>query len=229
MKRPLPWLSNSRRLIAVIVLGMVLTGCRRDARLADHALRDPDLGPVTAYGKTLDPTARPQEVVYVLLRAIADDYAAGDDRAAREAALDTQFAISAADWIKQRMGGDRLTEQEQREQLYRVVQHWAPTLGFYRHDFTDEYHDLVQRMHVNYPLQASAKTEECTVYVNCTHPDPESAGPRSGAVAIIRLIRVDGYWRVGWVGFDDAVRDWRRRFPQVTPEEAADAVAPPDE
>jgi hypothetical protein len=68
-------------------------------------------------------------------------------------------------------------------------------------------------MHIEYPLQPVAKTEFANVYVNLDHPDPASAGPNSGVVAVVRLVRERGYWRVYWVGFDNSMRDWRTRFP----------------
>lgn len=193
----------------------LLPGCGRDARLADHRLRDPKVGVVTAYGKTLDADAKPQEVVYVLLQAILDDYAAGNDPAKREAALDTQFAICAPDYIRQNTRVEDLSRREQLEQLYRVVHLWAPTLGFYRESFVGEYVDVVQRMHVEYPLQALSKSEIASVYINCNAPEPSAAGQDENVVALVRLVREGGFWRVGWVGFDNSVRNWRTRFPEV--------------
>jgi len=86
---------RSSLLVLGVALATIATGCGRDARLTGKQLREPDVRTITAYDVTLDHDASPKEVVYVLLRAIADDYAAGDDHEARESALDKQFAVAA--------------------------------------------------------------------------------------------------------------------------------------
>lgn len=218
MNSPNPAKSRSALLTAAVALvAIVLSGCGRDARLADHELRDPKPGPVTAYGKTLDANASPQDVVYVLLQAINDDYAAGDNREARHKALDTEFAVCAPEWIKARRGGENLTEREKRERLFEVVYNWAPTLGFYRDSFKGAFPDIAQQMHTVYAAQPVSQHEVAVVYVNLKHPHPETAGPNSGAAALVQLVREAGYWRIWWVGFDNEVRDWRKRFPEQSP------------
>lgn len=203
----------------------VVAACRQDARLAGKHVRDPQVETITAYGKTLDQKAGPRDVVYVLLQAIVDDYAAGNSREKRDKALDVEFGVCAPEYLRQRMNSDRLNEQEENDLLYRIVDHWAPILGLYRASFAGEFPDVAQRMHVEYPLQPTAKTEICRVYVNLDHPHPEQAGPNSGVVAVISLVREQGYWRVWSVGFDPSMRNWHKRFPD---EPAAKArPAPP--
>lgn len=218
--------SAALALVAAALL-LVPTGCGKDARLAGQKIRDPKAETFTAYGKILDKTAGPRDVAYVLLQAIVDDYAAGDDREKREAALDVEFGVCAPDFIRQKMNSDRLNERERQELLYRVVYHWAPVLGHYRASFAGEFPDVATRMHVEYPLQPMSKTELARVFVNLDHPDPQQAGPNSGAVGVIRLVRENGYWRVWSVGFDPTMRDWRTRFPPEPPADAAPHAVQP--
>jgi hypothetical protein len=205
-------IKNPRRPALIATLGLVLafiaTGCGRDARLTGKELREPDVRTITAYGHTLDPDASPKEVVYVLLRAIADDYAAGKDREARDAALDTEFAVAAPANII----GTRGDHQDQLERYYRVVHNWAPTLGFYRNNFDADYETLAKRMFEVTPPPVEGQAEVTTIFVNLDHPDPESAGPNAGVVALFELVREQGYWRIRWLGYDSAVRDWHTRF-----------------
>ncbi len=67
-------------------------------------------------------------------------------------------------------------------------------------------------MYVSPVLRAPGGAERANVYLNVDHPHPEEAGPNSGAVARFQLVREDGYWRVFWVGWENEMRDWRKRF-----------------
>lgn len=201
------------RVVVLTAVALISTacGCNRDARLADHNLRDVSAREVSAYGKRLDKSASPTDVVYVLLRAIADDYAAGNDQKAREAALDIQFGVCAGQKIVEIYSGNRqLADQDRQEMLYRAVHRWAPTLGHYRESFTGEFEDLAPRMREEID---PAHPNQAQVYVNVFNPS-DGDRDRSGVVAWIRLIRVNGFWRVYWVGFDPTSRDWTARLPK---------------
>lgn len=196
---------------AVFCAAAGLSGCGRDARLADHDLRDPAVGPVTAYGMRLDKNADPKEVVYVLLRAVVDDYAAGDDQQAREKVLDTEFAVCAPEEIKRIAAGNQaLTKQEQLEHLYKAINHWAPTLGFYRDDFKPDFDEMAERMYV---ATRSGTPERAEVFLNVAYPNPSEGEENAGMVARFGLIMEDGFWRIWWVGWDRSTRNWKEKAP----------------
>jgi len=200
-----------RAALAAAAVLALWVGCSRDARLADHQLRDTTAHSVTAYGQVLDESASPSQVVYVLLKAVADDYAAGADRDAREKALDIQFGVSAAEKIRDfDPRGDQVGESERNEHLYRVVYHWAPVIGHYRSGFDDDYEAMAPR--IREEINPSDPTE-AQVFVNMANPadgDPKL----TGAVGWFKLTRERGFWRIYWIGFDTSTRDWTSRLPK---------------
>ena len=197
-------------MLPLAIGALILTGCGRDARLADRNIRDVTVHTVTKYGQVLDTNATPKQVVYVLLHAIVDDYAAGDNRDQREVALDTQFALCAPEEIKRRAAGrGQLTPQRAREGLYAAVSHWAPALGFYRESFKGDFDSLAERMLV----AVDAKNPNvATVYLNLRHPHPPE-GQDADAVARFGLVKESGYWRIWWVGFERTTRNWKQKPP----------------
>ncbi|MBU0719483.1 MAG: hypothetical protein KJ749_14655, partial [Planctomycetes bacterium] len=88
----------------LVLLGVVVgnsvalaAGCESAGagRLANRKVEKPEVRTVTHYGMTLDEDASPEEVAFVLLRAIRDDFYAAD-LASREAAIDMQLDVCAA-------------------------------------------------------------------------------------------------------------------------------------
>jgi len=194
---------------------LTLTSCGRDARLADDKVREVPVSAVSAYGRTLDQDATPREVVYVLLKAVVDDYDAGYDTKKREEAFDIELATSAPQTIKQRYRRRQPTETELTEYLYKVVRHWAPVLGYYVDDFRVDYETLSDRMTVQPDRR---NPEESVVYLNVSPPDSEK-DPNAGAVARFHMTREAGYWRISWVGWETSTRKWgssRRQAPKAS-------------
>lgn len=202
--------------LALVGLATVLAlpGCGRDARLADHDVRELPVGTVRACGRTLDTSASPEEVVFVLLKAVVDDFDAGDDMEARERAFDTQLATCAPQEIKQTLARRRdYNPRELRELLYSTVRHWAPTLGFYRDDFRVEFATLKDRMYVIITPQQGDLPAHAQVYLNVAHPDPEQR-PGADVVARFLLAEESGYWRIWWVGWETSTRNWKTVPPR---------------
>jgi hypothetical protein len=189
-----------------------LGGCGRDARFAGQNVRDVEVKPITAYGKTLDAEASPKDVVYVLLKAVVDDYNA-PNAAARDAALDTQLAVSAPVWIKRLLQRPKqpLPEDRLREGMFNVVRHWAPTLGFYRKDFEADYETLAKRMFVTQRAERGDEPAFAEVFLNVDHPDPEN-NANSGAVARFSLVKDKGLWRIYLVSWETGMRNWEDKF-----------------
>lgn len=187
-----------------LIGGLWLTswaGCSRDVRLADYEVPSVTVKPVSHYGVSLDKDATPEQVVYVLLRAIRDDFL-GSTQEEREAALDKQFDISAANVIeaKNRSG---LTRDEF---VYNVVHRWTPTVSHYVHDFDTERETVIPRLVRRNPKSSQggdAGFDQCEVAMEVDDP---SGDPNARAVMIVWLARDNGFWRVVHLGFDPTAR-----------------------
>ena len=187
---------------------------RNDVRLADHNVREVAVGPITAYGKTLDRSASPRDVVYVFLQAVVADYDAGSDQEARERAFDIQLSTCAPRQIKEAAAHRRdLSPQQRRERLYSTVRRWAPVLGFYRDDFRVDFPTLRERMHLVITPEQGGQPTHAQVFLNVAHPDPER-NPQAGAVAHFLLVTESGYWRIWWVGWNNSTRNWKEVPPR---------------
>ncbi len=194
--------------LMIAAIGAGTIACGRNAKLAGHDIRDVSVGTISAYGKTLDQDATVQEVLYVLLNAVADDYEA-TDKVERDKAMEIQFGVCAPAKIKRALAGLReLGEQELKEGLYDAVRHWTPILAFYSHSFRDDFDTLSDRMHVIISEGKEGQQAEADAYLNVPHPNAED-NPNAGAVARFFLVKEQGYWRVWWVGWETTTRNWK--------------------
>ncbi len=179
-------------------------GCSGDARLADHEIRHSEVKTVSHYGVTLDKEASPEQVGYVLLRAIRDDVLAETDEA-RQSALDVQFDLCAANRIRQ-ANRSSLSDDEF---LYEVVRHWAPTISYYVDAIETEWESAKPRMRVGplaSPGHAAQGVQERGVFVQLADP---SGDPNARVLLLIQVIRDETYWRVMQLQFDP----WHRALP----------------
>ncbi len=170
-------------------------GCGRDAQLAGENVRHATVRTVSHYGVTLDRNATPEQVAFVALRAIRDDFLA-DTRADREAAIDKQFDVCAAEVIASR----NRTALSRDEMVYHVVTEWTPTVSYYVGDFETEADKAVARL-VNHgttnPVGNGAA--ECELAMEVADP---AGDPNARAVLLIWLAEDGGYWRVMHFGFE---------------------------
>lgn len=187
-----------------ISLGLLLLmpACRRDARLAGRNVPERvDVHAVTHYGRQLDEKASPEEVTYVMMRAILDDFRATAEEQ-REAALAVQFDICAANIIdSQRSAG--LTREEY---IYNIVYRWTPTVSHYVDAFDLDFETAkarMKRVHPQRNLTAPADATETTIHMEL--PDP-SGDPNAQVVMIVWLAKDSGFWRVVHPGFDQKLR-----------------------
>ena len=187
--------------VAALAIGAgLLTACKHEQRMVGQEARAVVVQTVTQYGLTLDESADPRMVAYVLLRAIKDDIEAGDDIEAREAAFDRQLALSAPDTIFDRSVRTGLGRDEN---VRRIVWHWAPTLGHYKDDFPLDWPAAEQRM-VQSPVRNAPDQGNWTrVFIELADP---SGDPNASVVAQVQLVREGGYWRVVQVGFKRGTR-----------------------
>ncbi len=170
-----------------------LASCKRDVRLAGHDLRDVEVKTVEHYGKTLDQGASPEEVTYVLLRAIQDDYLASApaDPTVREAALDKQFDVCAADTIAGRAAGPLARE----EAIYAAVYRWTPAVSHYANGFETDWDRARDRFHRvgPRPVDGLNGVSACTILMKLDDPGGDANG---GVLMAVVLIQENEFWRV---------------------------------
>lgn len=193
--------------LAGVFLGII--GCKENARLADHKVRDRSVQTISAYGKVLDQAASPLDVVYVFLKAVLDDYDAADDQEKRELAFDTQLGTLATERIKKIVAEHSRSEQQKLDSFYATVRRFAPVVGHYREDFRLDYETLTKKMFVA-ERQSGDASSGAIVLVNLDHPDPKLR-PNGNVIARFDLVREAGYWRIWWVSFDNTARDWKQK------------------
>lgn len=183
---------------------VILTcSCGGDARLAGKNIPHVEVRSVTHYGVVLDEQASPEQVAYVALRAIREDFEARDKQA-REAARAIQFDVCAADELADR-GNPRLTRDEN---VYRVVDRWTPTVSHYTANFESDWEKAkakLVRRDVSKPAGKSS-TERTELAMQVEDP---SGDARARAVMLIWLAKDRGFWRVTHFGFDNTTRTLR--------------------
>ncbi len=182
----------------VITTGVIaMTGCRRDVRLAGRNIPDVKVQTVTHYGVTLDESASPEQVAYVALRAIADDFRAASADA-RDAALAIQFDVCAANIIASR----NRTSVERKEHVYNIVYRWTPTVAHYVADFPTDWESAKSRLRrgaLTRTKSGAGEIEEAAVVMEVDDP---SGDPRARVVLVVFMAKDGGYWRVIHLGFD---------------------------
>jgi hypothetical protein len=187
----------------------VITGCGSEEEEAPPAV----VKTVAAYGLTLDDTATPKQVAYVLLRSMADDVQAAQahDKARQKAALKITYSLAAYSTIEERLGmaakeeqiSARPQEKDRNKRLYEFTRDWAPIVAHYIRSFDTTFEAASRRM-----TEVISRTNPPTahVYYEVSH-DPNEANPAKQETATldIELVKEQGgvlsYWRVARVGF----------------------------
>jgi hypothetical protein len=191
-----------------LVLGVTATalccwvaGCADESRSVGKHIRHHVVETVVDQGVTLDRNAGAEEVVYVFLRAVADDYGAGDDMDLREAAFDRQLAVCAPDYMfgrvfRKSLGRDKAVQE--------IVWRWAPVLGHYRADFSASLSEAKERMIV--ARRGEAPEGDGTygdAFIEFASPDGD---PNASVVAKFLIVREKGYLRIAQVGYEKRIR-----------------------
>lgn len=177
----------------VIVLMLNACGCSRDVRLSGRKLRAPNVRAVVHYGLNLDTQAAPEQVAYAALRAIHDDFRAAN-REAREEALDRQFDLAAGNEIVKQ----NRTGLSQEEYLFKVVNHWTPSISHYVNRFPTEWESAKSRLIRRDFKSSDGKTAGAEVLLEVDDPSGEL---NARAVVVVWLVQDTGFWRVTHVGF----------------------------
>jgi hypothetical protein len=196
-----------------LIVAFGFWGCASESRKVGQRVRDLAVRTVEDQGLTLDEQADPRDVVYVFLRAVYDDYAAGDNRDAREAAFDRQLNLCAVDYIASRAFRQSLGRNKSVQQ---IVWRWAPIVGHYREDFPKDVAIARTRMvadRIETVTISGSDYEVTRVLLELASPDGD---PNASVVAQFQLVREQGYWRIGQVGFVKSIRhitdDLRQRM-----------------
>jgi hypothetical protein len=188
---------------------LLLAGCEGREPIE---IPDAKIEPVTAYGLTLDENATPEQVSYVLTRAIADDVKAAQAHKHDEhkAAVDTQFKIAAYSVLEKRVlgaknsrGGPEVStlDPDRTEQIYEVVKQWGSIAAHYVPSFADTFDAAAARMDVEKESSTAA-----TVTYKVSHaPDAATEDQRQPATLAFDLHKEKAgdksYWRVAMVDF----------------------------
>ncbi len=192
--------------ILVVAVGLYFlatgTSCSRDVRLAGHHIpKNVQVKTVTHYGQVLDESATPEQVAFVLLRAIKEDFEATTPQD-RTDALNIQFDVCAPDAIISKLN-NILTRDEL---LYHVVHHWTPTVGHYVGDIGTEFDQMESRLIRRGLRQVTGAAEgvkECKILVELADP---SGDPNASVVLALAMIQEKNHWRVGRLAFAPTIR-----------------------
>ena len=181
----------------ILLTSIHLCGCGRDARLVGKDLpTDLSVRTVTHYGLTLDEKATPQQVGFVLLRALREDYEA-PDKAARTAAMNVQYDITATNEVIA-LHPDGLPPAET---IYSLVKQWTPTVAHYAAQLPTEWEKAKDRIVATNPQPSKTGREgmmECQVLYQLDDPK----GDLNGRVVVYgALVQDKGFWRVRTVAF----------------------------
>lgn len=191
-------------------------GCSRDVRLEGEDLRDVTVKTVTHYGITLDEKATPQDVTYVLLRAIREDFLAKDEAARREA-INRQKDLCAVESILQRS----LATLDRAEAIHHTVYRWTPTVSHYVSSLQFDREEANKRFVLVGPIKAENE-EFLASQVRLELDDPDG-DPNAGVVLAVDLVQENNYWRVLRLSYPP------KRSIRKTPAKPASASAKPTE
>lgn len=190
---------NRTKTISWAVCGVLIVvgGCNRDVRLAGRNVQHIEVQTVNHYNMNLTEQASPEQVAYVALRAILDDFTA-TSKEQREAALQKQFDVAAANVIQSR----NRTKLSRDEYLYNVVNHWTPTVSHYVQSFDADWEAMKSRLvrrKINTGSSSDKDVSECGVTLVADDPGGD---PLARVVVVVWMAMDSGYWRVVHLGFD---------------------------
>jgi hypothetical protein len=193
-------------------------GCQEDAALRGAAPHKVTVGTVTDQDLVLDADATPKQVTFALCRAIRDDVLAGQDQAAREAALERQLNLCAPAYILEHYRGFfRGYPVDGAASVHKVVRSWAPMLARYVDSLGMDRQTAQTRMREGPTASQDPDKTRTNVFFEVADP----SGRREANVVVrVYLVREEGFWRVGHVGF---VHERRHLSPRRTKDVTKDS------
>lgn len=181
--------------VSLVAAALGLSSCDRDVRLAGKNVRHVEVKAVSHYGIDLNKEATPEQVAFVALRAIRDDYFATTTKA-REAAMDVQFDVAAANVIASR----NKTSFSRDDYLHHVVSRWTPSVDHYASDFEEDFAAATSKFK-NRGMNRSTGGDTMEVELAMELTDRQ-AGPSAHVVMVVYLAQDSGFWRVLHFGFE---------------------------
>jgi hypothetical protein len=192
-------------LLGAVLATMGIIGCGSEEEEIPLA----QVKPVTAYGLTLDDTAGPKQVAFVLLRSIADDFQAtqAHDKKRQKEALHLTYSLAAYTTIAGRIALDPVQKEDfsdktRNKKMFVFVRDWTPIAAHYVRSFDTDAEAAGRRMAEVH----GASPDIVHILYEVSH-DPKETDPakRQTATLDIELARErDGalsYWRVSKIAF----------------------------
>lgn len=188
---------------AVVVAG--LSGCSGPEEDIPPAV----VKPVTAYGLTLDTTATPKQVAFVLLRSIADDVQAAQarDTKRQKEALRLTYSLAAYSTIAPRIGesaakpADAARSKARDKRLYTFVKDWAPIVAHYIRSFDTDAEAAGRKMRIHFQTASTVHL----LYDVCHDPaETDPARQQKATIELELTMEPEGalsYWRVAKITF----------------------------
>lgn len=179
------------RWVSALAIGLLAAGCG-DTRLENVDPNDGVVRTVTAYDVTLGPGAAPEDVVYVLLRAIHDHVVAAKsgDREGVKTAMQIERSVAAPDHIHRLM--KTVIDQNAlpkdltpAQAVHYQTKWWAPIAAHYVADLDLTREEARSRMGV------IDRESFRVVQIDVENPDDHRT-----ATLNISLEQENGYWRV---------------------------------
>lgn len=196
-------LKSPRLLVGILCAGALTlaAGCTEEQEIPPLEVKT-----VQAYGLTLDASATPEQVTFVLLRSLADDVQAArsGDEVAQKEAQKTTAALAAYSTIEKRLlevlnaarkeaktdlGPDR------DKRLYEVIHGWAPIVAYYVDSLPKTMDEAAARM------RSITSNTTSRVLIDLSH-DPAEQNPPKHHVATLEVELTKEtaggatYWRV---------------------------------
>jgi hypothetical protein len=197
-------------LVAAFVACIGITGCTPDPEHKDIPPAQTKV--VEAYGLTLDESATPQQVTYVLLRSILDDVSAAQAHKPKEQkeALKITHSLAAYSVLERRLLDVVNAGRERKKtslgpdrdlQIYDLVRNWAPIVSHYVSSFDTDFEAAAKKMAA--PSNTDLKTAH--VFYQASH-DPNATDDTRDEVTIdIELAKepADGkeFWHVARISY----------------------------
>ncbi|MGQ9650794.1 MAG: BACON domain-containing protein [Phycisphaerae bacterium] len=165
--------------------------------------------PVSAYGLTLDTTATPKQVAFVLLRSIADDVQAAQrhDTTRQKEALRLTYSLAAYSTIAPRIGesaakpADAARSKVRDKRLYTFVKDWASIVAHYIRSFDTDAEAAGRKMRIHFQTASTVHL----LYDVCHDPaETDPARQQKATIDIELTTEPEGalsYWRVAKITF----------------------------
>lgn len=193
-----------------LALAVLSSGCQKQVEVPPMEVKT-----VEAYGQTLDENATPQQVAYVLLHSIRDDFEAAQrhDRQAQRAAFETTFSLAAYKEMIRRFEksfGQKAAEgQAWDRKLYDIIYHWTPLVSHYVGSIEEDFDKATAKMQAT----TGADGQAARVFVPLMH-NPTASSPAEQGRVILEIDMVKeqatsgtgSYWRVARLDYRHGVK-----------------------